>query len=195
MAASPAPALAKLKKQLNAKWPAMLLKLLGIMADARHIKGGTSDHIGGNALDIPAKIAKSAMKALVLLLLLDPRVHYIIWDRVFYHPGKAPAVYRGSNPHTAHAQVSIHPSMRADAREWVIVAPAVSKTPLLTVTARSAEIHKGPGSTTSVVVKITKGGHLRQTGPRRADWIPIKVTHLKVNYYGWVDAGDVVGEN
>jgi len=127
--ASPAPALVTLKKQLHAAHQdKMPLASLGIMADARHIAGGTSDHIGGNAIDIPVVRSKAFMLELVHALLDDPRCHYVIYERVFYHRGKAPVAYHGSDPHTSHIHMSIVVSMRSDADSWVGM-PSVRKIP------------------------------------------------------------------
>lgn len=116
----PAPALEVLKRQLLLAWPAMGAANIGIMADARHIAAGTSDHIDGNAIDIPVAGGPGfdAMKALALQLLADARAHYAIWNRVFYHVGRAPAPYTGADPHTGHIHLSIDPLKRDQAQEW-----------------------------------------------------------------------------
>jgi hypothetical protein len=120
---TPAPALVTLKKQLLAAYPDMGAANIGIMADAAHIAGGTSDHIEGNAIDVPVAGGPGEGDkhlALGLALLADPRAHYLIYNRMFYHEGRAPAAYTGSSPHTAHMHLSIYPDKRATATPWTL---------------------------------------------------------------------------
>ena len=126
---SPAPTLARLKKQLLAAWPKMGSANIGIMADARHIAGGTSDHIGGNAIDIPVAGGPADMEALLARLLANPAAHYGILNRRIHHPGKPTAAYHGSDPHTSHIHLSIIPSARDSAAPWAVTAPVASPKP------------------------------------------------------------------
>jgi hypothetical protein len=122
---TPAPALLTLKRQLLERYPSMGAANLGIMADAAHIAAGTSDHIYGNALDIPVNGGPGAgepMKALALRLLADPRSHYAIYNRVFYHEGRAPTVYTGESAHIGHIHLSIYAAKREDASPWAGIA-------------------------------------------------------------------------
>lgn len=151
---SPAPALVKLKTQLHARYPAMALAALGIMADKAHIAAGTSDHIEGNALDIPVEMTMAHMKQLALEILKDGRVHYVIFDRVFYHEGRAPTPYTGTSPHTDHIHVSIYPAKRADAHEWDVEFSTLNKK---RVTSAYLGLHAGTSVFSKTLQVMRKG--------------------------------------
>lgn len=118
-----------LRQQVNQAWPDRNKASDGTIGDADHRKR-TSDHNpwveppkGGivTALDLTHDpIAGADMHALVDTLIdsRDPRIKYVIWNRRIWrsyrNPGQPPAwtpePYRGPNPHTAHAHISVNPN-------------------------------------------------------------------------------------
>ena len=94
----------------------------GIMGDARHQKT-KSDHNLGNAFDLTHDPANGVdCEKLSRLVINDPRVTYVIWNRQIYICARASAgwqAYSGSNPHTHHMHVSIKAGSRADTSPWV----------------------------------------------------------------------------
>lgn len=124
---APAPALLSLKAQIDAAYPMRNRASDGIMADARHIAEGKSDHIFGNAFDITTDSVNGPdNEALAVYLLSDPRTHYTIFDRqirnVEIQNGAARA-YTGTDPHTSHLHLSIYAARRDDASPWNLGAP------------------------------------------------------------------------
>jgi hypothetical protein len=118
----PAPALLTLKAQLDAAYPLRNRASDGIMADARHIAEGKSDHILGNAFDITTDPVNGPDNAaLAVALLRDSRTHYTIFEReirnVEIQDGAARA-YTGADPHTSHLHVSIYAARRDDTSPW-----------------------------------------------------------------------------
>lgn len=62
----------------------------------------------------------------------DRRVKYLIWNRQICSSGKQPWVWRpysGSNPHTKHIHISVHPdkTLYDDASDWTLTAAEVAK--------------------------------------------------------------------
>lgn len=115
-----APSLAKLRDEIDDKWPARDKRSDGWIGDASH-NARKSDHnpdwdSGGvvRALDIDI----DGIDRLLLLreLIGDPRVWYVISNRIIYSRtyGWAARAYTGSNPHTAHVHVSIVHSKSAE---------------------------------------------------------------------------------
>ena len=126
-----APSLQTLRDEINARWPGRDRTSDGWIGDAAH-SARASDHNPNsrrsvNAIDIDHDGIDC--KALVSLLVKDPRVNYVIHDGKIYSRvrGFKGAPYKGTNPHTKHVHVSILQSRTAeqDTRPWGIVKAAV----------------------------------------------------------------------
>lgn len=128
-ASNVAPAIVKLRDQINAAYPRRDRASDGIWPSAAHTRANpSSDHEAGNALDIDNDLADGVDVMFVALLLSasrDSRIKYIIhdgriWNRLHgWHP------YTGSNPHSTHMHISVKEEERGDADEWVITAHKV----------------------------------------------------------------------
>ncbi|HMU64815.1 MAG: hypothetical protein U1E82_07145 [Nitrosomonas sp.] len=94
----------------------------GIMGDARH-RARRSDHNDGNAFDLTHDPANGVdCEVLSRLVIDDPRVTYVIWNRQIYSRSRAAEGWRkytGANPHTHHMHVSIRVDARDDTSPWV----------------------------------------------------------------------------
>ena len=117
-----APALVELRRQINAGWPRRNRASDGILGDARHMAEGKSDHNDGNALDITYDPQNGPdLDALADLLITDPRVHYVIWNRRIRNRAFVAGAWRpysGASPHTEHLHVSVHANERDDSTPW-----------------------------------------------------------------------------
>lgn len=129
MACTPAPACKAALAQATARWPNRSRVSDGICPSAAHsVASPTSDHERGNAVDLthdPANGCDAHAWARALVARRDPRVSYIISDRrianstsISGHPPWTWRAYNGSNPHTAHAHVSIKSGARGDCSPW-----------------------------------------------------------------------------
>lgn len=125
-----APAIRRLRDQVNAAFPNRLKTTVGHDADgiwpsAAHTAANpNSDHEAGNALDIDDDLSGTqeppqVTPDLAALISRDPRCHYAIHDSMLYRNGVG-AAYGGSSPHTGHVHVSVWEDKRSDAREWDI---------------------------------------------------------------------------
>ncbi|WP_437316697.1 hypothetical protein [Sorangium sp. So ce385] len=118
-----APAVRLLLRQLNERWPGRNRASDGLLGDAAH-QARKSDHNEGNALDVTHDPERGPdLDALAHLLLADPRVTYVIWNKRIANraiQGGAWRSYDGTNPHTRHLHVSIHASARRDERPWAL---------------------------------------------------------------------------
>ena len=126
-----APSLAVLRREVDARWPNRDRTSDGWIGDAAH-SARASDHNPNargsvNAIDIDHDGIDC--KALVALLVKDPRVNYVIHDGKIYSRvrGFKGAPYKGANPHTKHVHVSILQSRAAeqDTRPWGVTKAAV----------------------------------------------------------------------
>jgi hypothetical protein len=121
-APSPAPALLTLQAQLDEVYPFRSRASDGIMADARHIAEGKSDHILGNAFDVTEDpVHGPDLAVLAVTLLQDLRAHYTIWNREIRNieiQDGAARPYTGADPHTSHVHISIYPASRDDTSLW-----------------------------------------------------------------------------
>lgn len=126
---SAAPCLKKFLADATVHWPKRNRASDGIMADARHIKAGTSDHIKGLAADITHDPLNGPnCHELSLQVVNDPRVTYVIWNgRIFKTRTGKWEIYRGSNPHRSHMHVSIKPEARNNLSPWPWSVEAVIK--------------------------------------------------------------------
>lgn len=128
LVAAPAPALLVLRAQLDVRWPERSRVSDGIMGDAAH-QARPSDHNLGNAIDITRDEANGPNLDAVLHWFLrqmranpNGRITYVI------HRGRIAGAaslyewkrYRGANPHTSHAHLSIKADMRGVERRWSI---------------------------------------------------------------------------
>lgn len=119
-----APSLARLRDEINARWPGRSKRSDGWIGDAAH-SSRTSDHNPNrrrsvNAIDVTAKGIDPT--ALIRTATKDPRVNYVIFNRRIWSRvrGFRPIRYTGSNPHTAHVHISIRQARSAeqDTRAW-----------------------------------------------------------------------------
>jgi hypothetical protein len=119
-----APAIRKLRGQINAEFPDRDKSSDGIWPSAAHSKANpTSDHEAGNALDIDNDLGRGVdvrSIAYSLALSRDPRIAYIIHEGNIWSHAKGWRAYRGTNPHDSHMHISVLESRRRDVGEWRI---------------------------------------------------------------------------
>ena len=119
---TPAPACRQALRDATARWGSRNRASDGIMGDARHQRR-PSDHNLGNAFDLTHDPTnKVDCERLSRLVINDPRVTYVIWNRQIYNRARASEgwrPYNGSNPHTHHMHVSIRAESRDDTSPWV----------------------------------------------------------------------------
>lgn len=119
---TPAPACRQALRDATARWGSRNRASDGIMGDARH-QLRPSDHNLGNAFDLTHDPANGVdCERLSRLVIDDPRVTYVIWNRQIYNRARASEGWRdynGSNPHTHHMHVSIRAQSREDLSPWV----------------------------------------------------------------------------
>ena len=119
---TPAQACKQALRDATARWGSRNRTSDGIMGDARHQKR-KSDHNLGNAFDLTNDPAHDVdCEKLSRLVINDPRVTNVIWNRQIYTRASASAgwvAYTGPNPHTHHMHVSIKAAARDDTSPWV----------------------------------------------------------------------------
>ena len=115
-----APAIWRLREQVNAAYPNRSKVSDGIWPSAAHTAANpNSDHEAGNALDITADLGDGQrVKALYELLKGDRRLSYLIHDGLIWSAERGERAYTGSNPHRTHMHVSVKESRRDDASYW-----------------------------------------------------------------------------
>lgn len=131
------PALDQLLGEVNAAWPKRSKKSDGSIADHQHKP--TSDHVPDHkdgdivkARDFTA--AGIDPQTLVRAVILDPhgRSNYVVYNRTIWDRDEdwRPRAYRGTNPHTGHAHVSVYGrALARDARPWGLHVPPKPGTP------------------------------------------------------------------
>lgn len=133
-----APALDRLRSEVNAKWPDRSRASDGWIGDASH-SSRTSDHNPNsrgsvNAMDVTA--SGISTDALIAAAKKHPSVRYIIFNRRIMNRDIGnfrSRPYSGSNPHTKHVHISLYQRRSAedDTRSWGLgnasSAPAPSK--------------------------------------------------------------------
>ena len=109
-------------RDATARWGGRSRASDGIIGDARH-KARKSDHNLGNAFDLTHDPVNGVdCEQLSRLVINDPRVTYVIWNRQIYNRDRASEgwrKYNGANPHTHHMHVSIAEVSRDDTSPWV----------------------------------------------------------------------------
>lgn len=119
-----APSLELLKTEFDVAHPGRSTLSDGCCASAAHsAQNPTSDHETGDARDYTADAAHGmTSEEWANQIKDDPRVKYIIRDRLIYNPSISPLwrAYTGTNPHDHHGHVSINPWSRDDLRPWTI---------------------------------------------------------------------------
>jgi len=119
-----APALRKLRDQINAAYPHRDKASDGIWPSAAHSKASpNSDHEAGNALDIDNELGKGIdvrSIAYSLALSRDPRISYLIHEGLIWNHSQGWRTYSGSNSHNTHLHISVKESERRDASAWSI---------------------------------------------------------------------------
>lgn len=120
--ATPAEACKQALRDATARWGSRSRASDGIMGDARHQKR-KSDHNDGNAFDLTHDPANGVdCEKLSRLVIDDPRVTYVIWNKQIYNRARASEgwrAYNGPNPHTHHMHVSISATSRKDTSPWI----------------------------------------------------------------------------
>ncbi len=144
---APAPAILALLDQINAQWPARSKASDGILGDASH-QQRASDHNQGDAIDVTLDAEHGPdLDALAEALILDPRTHYVIFNKRIRNrafEGGAWRPYSGASPHTHHLHLSIHPDKRDDTAPWRLSAEDAAES--------SGE--EGPGGAARVAVLL-----------------------------------------
>lgn len=119
-----APSLLLLRTEFDVAHPGRSTISDGCCASAvHHAHNPYSDHDDGNAGDFTADRLHGMVSAeWAEQIKDDPRVKYIIRDRLIYNPSISHLwrPYTGSNPHDRHGHVSINPWSRDDLRPWLI---------------------------------------------------------------------------
>ena len=117
------PAAVALLRQASALVPKRMKASDGLLPSAAHLKiSPNSDHNTGLAVDLTHDPKNGIDCAEIFEKLKeDERVSYLIfnkkiWSRKHAKSGNRP--YSGSNPHTKHLHVSIHPHMADDTSPW-----------------------------------------------------------------------------
>ena len=117
------PAAVALLRQASALAPKRMKASDGLLPSAAHLKiSPNSDHNTGLAVDLTHDPKNGIDCAEIFEKLKeDERVSYLIfnkkiWSRKHAKSGNRP--YSGSNPHTKHLHVSIHPHMANDTSPW-----------------------------------------------------------------------------
>ena len=117
------PAAVALLRQASAIAPKRMKASDGLLPSAAHLKiSPNSDHNTGLAVDLTHDPKNGVDCAEIFEKLKeDERVSYLIfnkkiWSRKHAKSGNRP--YSGSNPHTKHLHVSIHPHMADDTSPW-----------------------------------------------------------------------------
>lgn len=121
------PALAKLRDQINAKWPRRDKASDGWIGDTSHA-ARPSDHNpdwgdGGIVRAIDVDKDGIDVDQLLRTVLADSRTCYVIWNRrLWAWDTRAWRAYTGSNPHDKHVHISIRSDggRDRDARSWAL---------------------------------------------------------------------------
>ena len=114
------PAAIAVLRQATALWPKREKASDGLLPSPAHIKqNANSDHNTGYAVDLTHD-PKSGVDCAVLFkeLKKDPRVKYLIFQRVIWTPSKGNKAYTGSNPHMKHLHISIKEGYGWDTYDW-----------------------------------------------------------------------------
>jgi len=106
--------------QLNTRWPNRPKASDGWIGDAAHASR-TSDHnpdVNGvvHARDFthdPSTLDGNWLAG-QLTYYRDPRIKYVIWNHKIWQPAGGWVQYTGTNPHTKHLHLSVHPGQLGD---------------------------------------------------------------------------------
>lgn len=193
-----APSLARLRDEVNAKWPNRSKASDGTIGDAAH-SSRTSDHNPNsrrsvNAIDITAKGIST--DTLIAAAKKHPSVRYIIFNRRIMNRDIGnfrSRPYSGSNPHTQHVHISLYQRRSAedDTRSWGLGKPSSSPAPA-----------KPKKSGTKAPAFPWPAGHYigPKSGPNRshsgyvaADRAKIKTAQNQLLKRGWSGVGKADG--
>jgi len=168
---APARAVLQLRNQIDAQWRGRPKASDGIMGDLAH-RARESDHNQGNAIDITRGPGGPDTRALIPLLLQDPRTRYVIHESKIYNPsigGGAARAYEGpgKDPHNRHLHLSIHAERRDDNRPWEIEGvPTLDASPEASDGHAAVAIREG-------LLKAWKAGWVDNIV-----WVPLQFTEL-----------------
>lgn len=124
VARTASPAAVALLRQATAIAPKRMKASDGLLPSAAHLKlNPNSDHNTGLAVDLTHD-PKNGIDCAKLFeeFKEDPRVDYIIFNKKIWSRSKSRLgnrVYSGSNSHSKHLHISIHPDMANDTSPWL----------------------------------------------------------------------------
>ena len=122
-----APAIRKLKKQVDEAYPNRDHASDGIWPSAAHTAANpNSDHEAGNALDLDDDLSATRHVDTIVEAIVaskDARLKYVIHNGRIWTHDKGWHAYTGSNPHTKHAHFSVYEARRDDVHDWSIRKP------------------------------------------------------------------------
>jgi hypothetical protein len=114
------PAAIAMLRQATALAPKRMKASDGLLPSAAHLsQSPDSDHNTGMAVDLTHDPVHGIDCAVIFKKLQkDPRVKYLIFQRVIWSPEKGNRGYTGSNPHMKHLHVSIKDGYGWDTYDW-----------------------------------------------------------------------------
>lgn len=130
-----APSLAKLRAEINAKWPRRDKRSDGWLGDAAHRARKSEHNPDGKGCVHAIDVDKDGIdvKALLREVIGDPRVWYVIFDSRIWSRTRnwKAARYTGANKHDKHVHISIllAGSAETNVTRWFVLAPAKKPKP------------------------------------------------------------------
>lgn len=167
-----APAIVKLRDQINTMYPKRDKASDGIWPSAAHTAANpSSDHEAGNALDIDDDLS-AAVKVDVIANAIaasrDPRVNYLIHNGRIWKAATGWRTYSGSNRHTTHMHVSVYESKRSGTGAWTLVQ---GKTRLYCL--KTHGMHIFPTWASPSIGRFDVGRFYRLTPGRSGAWVKL----------------------
>ena len=165
-----APAILKLRAQINTAYPHRDKSSDGIWPSAAHSAANpSSDHEAGNALDIDNDLAAGVDVGVISIALAvsrDARLKYIIHDGRIWDAAHGWHAYSGSNPHKTHMHVSVREDRRNLTAPWVIARPSTATV----MCSKTHGAHWLPSWVSPTRGKFTAGKRYRTTPGCVGDW-------------------------
>jgi hypothetical protein len=159
-----APAIVRLRAQVNATYPKRDKSSDGIWPSAAHTKANpSSDHENGNAIDFDDDLLPGDHAAywdiwsvaLGIVVSKDSRVKYLIHDNRIWSLAEGWRAYNGTNPHKTHLHISVKENRRTDSREWAIASPATNAHPAVSLAISKHSASKLEGFVLSGLLRPT----------------------------------------